>query len=185
MPDDEYPTLNVENNVYHYVPGQVGNEDRAIVRDIPGKIYFNGNIFPAGESDNYDTSTRHVIPAYAEVTMYDASTLGDTVVPFAGTHYPTQEEQDLLSEINIAIGGHASNQAHKVVLDEYSGGRQASAPTVNVLINISDDIAARYLGDDEWEEPHTGRRSARHGVGMDMDADWVETDEAEEIQRRD
>ena len=106
VPDDEYPRLNVENNYYYYDSSSPnGDEDDAIRRDIPGKIYFNGNIFPARESDNYDTSTRHVIPAYAEVTKYDASTLGDTVVPYVGTHYPTQEEQDLLSEISIAIGG--------------------------------------------------------------------------------
>ena len=105
---DDYPTLNFENNVYHYVIGY-GDEDDAIQRYKDGQVYFDGNIFPAGEVDDYSTSTRHVIPAYAEVTKYAASTLGDAVVPYVGTHYPTQEEQDLLSEISLAIGGQGNH----------------------------------------------------------------------------
>ena len=55
--------------------------------------------------------------------------------------------------------GHASTQAAKLV-GTATGmmGDRASAPTVNILINISDDIAATYLNDDvDWE-----------------DGDWVE-----------
>ena len=45
MPNEDYPTLNVENNVYHYVSGLSGDEDDAIIRDNPtGRIYFNGII---------------------------------------------------------------------------------------------------------------------------------------------
>lgn len=99
-----YPTLNFENNVFHYVSGY-SSENSALIRYQDGAVYFNGNIFPPGENDNYSTSTRHVIPNYAAVTKYDASTLGDTVVPFAGTHYPTAAEQNLLSEIRLALGG--------------------------------------------------------------------------------
>ncbi|MCP4709112.1 MAG: hypothetical protein GY869_10845, partial [Planctomycetes bacterium] len=109
MPNDAYPTLNYENNVLHYVSGLHGDQDDAIIRDNPtGKIYFNGNILPSGETDNYDTSARHAIPTYATVTMFDADTLGDTVVPFAGTHYPTAQEQQLLNDIGSAIGGAAT-----------------------------------------------------------------------------
>ena len=50
--------------------------------------------------------------------------------------------------------GHASTQAAKLV-GTATGmmGDRASAPTVAIQVNISDDIAARYLGDDdEWQE---------------------------------
>ena len=107
VPNSDYPTLNVENNVFHYVGGLIGADiNYGLLRDNKeGKIYFNGNIFPAVENENYSTSTRHVVPPYAQVTMYDANTLEDTVVPFAGTHYPTQEEKDLLNEISLALVG--------------------------------------------------------------------------------
>ena len=47
--------------------------------------------------------------------------------------------------------GHASTQAAKLV-GTATGmmGDRASAPTVAIQVNISDDIAARYLG--EWDE---------------------------------
>ena len=120
----DWPKVNIENNYYHFVPGApytdsvyvpAGPEDEAIIWTYPGwpwkdnnargEVYFNSNVFPDGETGDVSTSGRHTIPPYAQVTMYDASTLGDTVVPFAGTHYPTQEEQNLLQEISIAIGG--------------------------------------------------------------------------------
>ena len=116
---DDYPTLNVENNVYHYVSGH-SVETSAIQRYKDGKIYFGGNIFPAAETDDYSTSTQHVIPAYAEVTKYAATTLGDTVVPFAGTHYPTQEEQDLLAEIGTAIGGQGNHAPELTLIGDRS-----------------------------------------------------------------
>ncbi len=49
--------------------------------------------------------------------------------------------------------GHASTQAAKLV-GTATGmmGDRASAPTIAIQVNISDDIAARYLGDDEWTE---------------------------------
>ena len=49
--------------------------------------------------------------------------------------------------------GHASTQAAKLV-GTATGmmGDRASAPTVAIQVNISDDIAARYLGEDEWTE---------------------------------
>ena len=56
--------------------------------------------------------------------------------------------------------GHASTQAAKLV-GTASGmlGSKAGAPSIAIQVNISDDIAARYLG-----------------------ADWVSADEAEETQ---
>lgn len=100
--NDEFPKLNVENNYYLAANGSAG---RAIERDIPGQIFFSGNVFPSGETDQYSTAPRWEIPAYAQVTTYAASTLGDMVVPCVGTHYPTSDEQDLLNEVSTAIGG--------------------------------------------------------------------------------
>ena len=102
-----YPSANIIGNVYH---NAYGVDYWGLKRtNSPGElciglIYFEGNIFPDVEDEDYDTSTKLVIPPYAQVTMYNASTLGDTVVPYAGTHYPTQEEQDLLNKVSIAIG---------------------------------------------------------------------------------
>lgn len=101
--NEEFPRLNMENNVYHFVSGLHGDEDDAIVRKINGKIYFNGNIFPAGENDDNSTSGKHDIPDYAKVTMFKTSALGDSVVPYVGTHYPTDNEKALLQEISLAL----------------------------------------------------------------------------------
>jgi pectate lyase len=100
--NNEFPKLNVENNYYLAANG---SSNRAIERAIPGRIYFNGNIFPSGETDATSTSSRWAIPAYAQVTTYAASTLGDTVVPCVGTHYPTADEIATLNEVSNAIGG--------------------------------------------------------------------------------
>jgi pectate lyase len=100
--NDEFPKLNVENNYYIAANGSAG---RSIERDIDGQIYFNGNVFPASETDDYSTATRWAIPSYAQVTTFAASALGDAVVPCVGTHYPTAAERDLLDEVSTAIGG--------------------------------------------------------------------------------
>ncbi len=100
--NDEFPKLNVENNYYFADGADAGD---AIVRDIDGQIFFSGNVFPSAEDDDFSTATRWAIPTYAQVTTHAASTLGDTVVPCVGTHYPTTDEADLLDEVGTAIGG--------------------------------------------------------------------------------
>jgi len=138
--NDDYPTLNVENNYYKYLVMQHSNPGWGLYRENPtGKIYFNGNIFPEEEDDNYSTSARHVIPAYAEVTTYDASTLGDTVVPYAGTHYPTQEEQDLLNEISTAIGGQPGDNTPPVAIIQTDSTSGQAPLTVNFDASTSSD----------------------------------------------
>jgi pectate lyase len=107
--DNEWPKINVEKNRYHHVPGLAcGDADDAITRDVTGRIYFDGNSFPAGETDAVSSSPRHAIPAGAEVTKYDASTLGSTVVPCVGTHHPTAAETTLLQQVATAIGGNGA-----------------------------------------------------------------------------
>lgn len=104
--DTQWPKINVEKNRYHHVTGlPCGTAGNAITRDVVGKIYFDGNLFPAGETDATSSSPRHAIPPAAEVTKYDASTLGDTVVPCVGTHHPTAAETTLLQQIGVALGG--------------------------------------------------------------------------------
>ncbi|MHC4800159.1 MAG: PKD domain-containing protein, partial [Planctomycetota bacterium] len=96
--------LHVTNNWYEPLTGR---EDSAIIISGTGhQVDFEGNVFPPAEVDDVDTAILPPpIPAWAQVTTYDARTLGDTVVPYVGTHYPTQEEQILLHEVSIAIGG--------------------------------------------------------------------------------
>ena len=102
---EDYPKVNVENNVYHHVDGW-GNDWSAIYRPNPlGKIYFNGNIFPDAEDDDVSNSAQHEIAEANQVTMYAANTLGNTVVPYVGTHYPTQDEMDIMDEASKALGG--------------------------------------------------------------------------------
>lgn len=112
LPSDPgyHPTLNVEDNYYHFVPALPGGGDGDDALEFnsathPGSIYFDGNVFPSAENDDISTSARITLPAYAEVTHYPASTLGDTVVPCAGTHFPTAAETALLQQISLAIGG--------------------------------------------------------------------------------
>ena len=112
--------LHVTNNYYKAVNG--ADESSVFIRGGDSatghQVNFEGNIFPPGETDDVDTDILPPpIEGWARVTTYDASTLGDTVVPCVGTHYPTQEEKELLNEISIAIGG----QGGECSLVELSG----------------------------------------------------------------
>lgn len=101
----EYPKANIENNVIHHTG--VGNDYSAIYWPYPlvGEIYFNGNIVPDNEDDNVSSSAQHEIAEANQVTMYAANTLGNTVVPYVGTHYPTQDEIDIMDEVSKGLGG--------------------------------------------------------------------------------
>lgn len=109
---DVDPTINVIANVFHYVSGTgCGGQDDAIVYSGNGtdtaKVFMSGNLVPAQERDTAGTvGTPMPIPAYAQVTAYSASALGDAVVPCAGTGRKTAEEQALLDQVSQAIGGH-------------------------------------------------------------------------------
>ena len=114
--DNEWPKINVEGNLYHYVAGlPCGDPDDAVTRQVNGRIYFNGNSFPPGENDTASTSPRHAIPAYAEVTRYPAPTLGNNVVPCVGTHFRTAAEQALLLQVAVAVGGSGAGCLSAVV----------------------------------------------------------------------
>jgi hypothetical protein len=101
------PELNVVGNVFHYVEDLNGDEDDAILFEQGadnGAVYFEGNLVPTGETDDtLSTSGPLPIPADAQVTTYGAETLGENVVPHVGTHFRTDDEQDLLDEVAAAL----------------------------------------------------------------------------------
>jgi len=101
------PSANVENNIYHHVSGLSGSEDNAldIVGALDGDWYFNGNDWPAGESqgDSASNSAQIAIPAEYQVIRLATSALATEVVPNVGTHYPTAAETALLATIAGAI----------------------------------------------------------------------------------
>jgi len=96
--------LHVTNNWYEPFGGSP--ETAVDGSFVKGHVDFEGNVFPDEETEDVDTAVLPPsIPAWAQVTTYSASELGDAVVPYAGTHYKTPEEQALLDEISLAIGG--------------------------------------------------------------------------------
>ena len=103
------PSGNIENNIAHYVSGLHGRPDQALLVDSPlyGDWYFSGNRWPAEERDAVSTSGKIDIPQSARVIGIPVGQLADSVVPCAGTNYPTAEEIALLEEISLAIGGSA------------------------------------------------------------------------------
>jgi pectate lyase len=105
------PTINVVGNVFHYVSDTgCGGPDDAIVYSGNGTdaatVFMRDNIVPAQERDAAGTvETPMPIPAYAQVTIYPPSSLGDTVAPCAGVAHKTPSEQALLEQVSRAIGG--------------------------------------------------------------------------------
>ena len=100
------PSANVVNNVYHYVSGLSGSQDSAIIFESGssvGDVYFSGNLLPGGENDAVSTSGQLSIPSSAQVTLYAADTLRNSVVPYVGTHYPLPDEQQLLGDVQSAL----------------------------------------------------------------------------------
>lgn len=100
--DETNPSLNAVGNVFHFVAGLDGTEDDAVKfeqgADV-GSVFFADNIVPAGEADLVSTSEELPVPREAVVTLYSADALAESVVPFVGTHFPTEEEAARLSEI--------------------------------------------------------------------------------------
>lgn len=103
------PSGNIENNIAHYVSGLHGTADQALLVDSPlyGDWYFAGNRWPDAEKDAVSTSGKIDIPVNARVVAMPVEQLADSVVPCAGSNYPTAEEISLLAEVSLAIGGSA------------------------------------------------------------------------------
>ena len=100
-------SINVISNFFHHVPGLHGRAGNAVIFDrgaAEGRVYFEGNIVPVGEDDvKSNALSGSPVPEYAQATRFEARTLHDTVVPQVGTHYPTEEETQLLREIADAV----------------------------------------------------------------------------------
>jgi pectate lyase len=77
-------------------------------------LYVSGNILPKENMDNYSTVEHPLpIPDYAKVTTWPVEALADSVVPFAGTHFPLDDEKEIFSEVTdslYAIMGKNSKQ---------------------------------------------------------------------------
>lgn len=153
--DNEWPKINVENNYYLNVPGTpCGGGNGAIDREVTGKIYFNGNVFPPQETDATSSSTRHAIPANAEVTKFAASTLGNNVVPCVGTVFPTAAETTLLQQVGVAVGGSGGSCSTggplpAMALDdaavvEGDGGTTPATFTVSLSAASAQPVTATY-----------------------------------------
>lgn len=139
-----HPTINVEDNYYHFVAGLPGGgPDDAVEFNSathPGSVYFDGNIFPSAENDAISTSPRIAIPPFAEVTHFAASTLGNNVVPCVGMKYPSVQETALLQQISLAIGGSGgvctsggpTLSVGDLTMMEGNAGATAAAVAVNV-----------------------------------------------------
>ncbi|MBW2264034.1 MAG: hypothetical protein JRG91_18890, partial [Deltaproteobacteria bacterium] len=105
-PGENNPSMNVIANVFHFVADLHGTEDDAVdfMRGADeGQVFFEGNIVPVGEGDLVSSGSRIDIPGHAVVMQLPASDLGTDVVPHAGTHFPTADEQALLAEIAAAL----------------------------------------------------------------------------------
>ena len=102
------PDAEIIKNVFHYVSYPDSYPYRAILVDGNGDIgnvTFTGNLFPPEETEDVSYGTPTVIPLAYRPHEHEANTLGDTVVPYVGIQYPTDEEIALLDEISLAIGG--------------------------------------------------------------------------------
>jgi hypothetical protein len=77
-------------------------------------LYVSGNLLPEENMDHYSTIDNPLpIPDYAGVTTWPIETLADSVVPFAGTHFPLEDEQEIFNAIAdslYAIMGKNSKQ---------------------------------------------------------------------------
>lgn len=103
-----FPSVNIIGNVFHYLSGNYGSPNDAIIIDInngPSQIYFADNIVPSSETDpqTMGTITAVQIPDHAKVTTHAASTLATQLIPLVGTQLRTTEEVSRLATIASAI----------------------------------------------------------------------------------
>jgi pectate lyase len=67
-------------------------------------LYVSGNLLPDENMDNYSTVDNPLpIPDYARVTTWPVEALADSVVPFAGTHFPLDDEQEIFDAITDSL----------------------------------------------------------------------------------
>jgi hypothetical protein len=99
------PSANVENNVYHHVTGLNGSADDGLkIDDMAGSWFFTNNTWPSGESQGDGASTSSRVAMTDGGVDFSAPRQTSDIVS-AGTHFKTQDESDLLSEIQSNVGG--------------------------------------------------------------------------------
>lgn len=85
-------------------PDEVLSQGTVYLGSDMGGIYVAGNILPDENMDHYSTITAPLeIPEYAAVTTYSALSLADSVVPFVGTHYPLEDEEEIFEAITDSL----------------------------------------------------------------------------------
>jgi len=104
--------------VYGSGPGpDVGEEDGpttcmkqgSVFASTMGQLWVAGNVFPSQNCDEYSTVTGpRPVPAGAHVTTDLATSLWSTVLPDSGTRFRASDEQSLVDEVGLAIGGGGS-----------------------------------------------------------------------------
>ncbi|MDA8016190.1 MAG: hypothetical protein MPN21_01980 [Thermoanaerobaculia bacterium] len=67
----------------------------------PDQVFSQGNTKPDAESE--DGAANGPFPRTDSVTVFPPTTLGETMFPYVGHPYPTQEESDVLAEVLMQV----------------------------------------------------------------------------------
>ena len=109
-PVADHPNIEFIKNYYKFVNWGIyalngENNGIRLYNAETGNVTFTDNIFHDDETDDVSYGTPTVISAEYRPTELAAAGLGDSMVPYVGTHYPTQAELVLLNEVSLGIGG--------------------------------------------------------------------------------
>lgn len=103
---EQNPSANVVGNVFHFVSGLSGDPDDALLFEsggAVGRLWFEDNVWPSGESDVDPTTDRSLdVPAEHSVVRSTPADLADELGGW-GTHYPTDDERTLLQSVRDAL----------------------------------------------------------------------------------
>lgn len=87
-------------------PATCGKQGTIYTAGSMGQLWVAGNVFPSQNCDEYSTVTSaRPTPVGARVTTDAASSLKSTVLPNAGAHFRTTDEQAVVNEVLAALGG--------------------------------------------------------------------------------
>ncbi len=161
------PSANVEQNAYLYVSGLSGGpNDAFIVQGTGGSWFFDGNIWPAGETDAGGTSGNS-----ARISMvHDGIDYVAPRIPAdirkAGTHHKTGTESALLATIDEAYAEAAAGGGDEPPPDDDpppSSGGGSIPPGQSAFRGIPEP--SDVLGFDVWadytaDQTITGKRGS-------------------------
>ena len=70
-----------------------------------GELWVAGNVLPSANCDHWSTvAAERAVPAEARVTTDPAAALVTKVLPHAGTHFRSSDEEALMTEIAVTMG---------------------------------------------------------------------------------